>query len=103
MEQGIPRHGDPISNRLMSARLGDDFYRNQCLREDADHEFRSVTAIASRKKDLMTSEGLSRLCGIGIKTTERTLSATTHQCIRELGTLKLEGSGLIRLTCSTSD
>ena len=61
----------------------DDYF----LFEDIDKEFRSVSAMATRKKDLMTPEGLSTLWGIGLKTAKRTLAATSHQCIRELGTL----------------
>lgn len=55
--------------------------------KDIDKEFQSIDAIATRKKDMMTPESLSKLWGIGIKTAKRTLAATSHQCIRELSTL----------------
>ena len=78
---------DTFGNALALSNLIEGMDNDYLLFEDKDKEFRSVNAIATRKKDMMTPESLSKLWGIGLKTATRTLSATSHQCIRELGTL----------------
>lgn len=42
---------------------------------------------ATQRKDHISPEDLSRLWNIGLKTAERTLKATTHQCIKTTGIL----------------
>ena len=44
----------------------------------------NVNAFATRRKDSITPEQLVKLWNIGLSTAKRTLSATTHQCIRSL-------------------
>ena len=47
-----------------------------------------ISALATRKSDTITAEDLVRLWGIGLMTAKRTIKATTHQCIRTVGTLR---------------
>ena len=76
-----------ISQVLMGDNLDELFSADRLLFEDDDNEFRSIGAIATRRKDKVTPEDLSELLGIGLKTAKRTLAATTHQCIRTVGNL----------------
>ncbi len=43
--------------------------------------------LATRRKDQLSPESLARLWQCGLKTAERTLKATTHQCLRTTGVL----------------
>ena len=45
---------------------------------------RNINAFATRRKDTITPEQLVKLWNIGLSTAKRTLSSTTHQCIRSL-------------------
>jgi hypothetical protein len=58
-------------------------------RELHDHNdsYHSIFAINSKQRNTLSPEELSRLWGIGLKTARRTLTATTHRCVKTVGEL----------------
>ena len=77
-----------ISNSIMESNLPQRLLSTvQTIPVDFNPEFQ-ISAIASRKSDTISAEDLVRLWGIGLATAKRTVQATTHQCLRTVGTLR---------------
>ena len=53
----------------------------------ASDDYRSLSALRSTAGNTITPEDLARLWGIGLKTAQRTLLATTHRCVKTVGQL----------------
>lgn len=74
-----------IDDHLMSFNIGQVMSDRQ-FRYPYDCEY-SVNHLSSKKKYRVTPEELNRLWGVGLKTCERTLKATTHLAMRTTGAL----------------
>jgi hypothetical protein len=75
---------------LMCTHLGEILSAHKMLFEDSStptFEFRTVDAIKSSSKDVLSPEDLSKMWNIGLSTAARTLKASTHKCIRTTGLL----------------
>ena len=69
-----------LYNRLVSCICVDDSYISSTTRQ--------VSAIATRKRDKLTPEQLMKMWHIGFATAKRTLTSTTHQCLRSLDDIR---------------
>ena len=74
-----------ISNSLLNA----DLYERLVSKSTVEYDFhndkvRLVSAFATRRKDKLSPEDLVKLWRISLSTAQRTLNATTHQCLRSL-------------------
>ena len=89
-------------NALNISNLNDFIQDDYLIFEDSNKKFRSISAIATHKKELMTPESLSRLWGIGI-TLLRGLLLQRH--ISAYGSLELsqDDFGQIKLTCAINN
>ncbi len=79
----------PLDDYLLDRTLGSDLCATRSLYpcESEESGYATIGKMATRSKNSLSPENLSRLWKIGIKTAERTLKATTHQCIRTTGAL----------------
>ena len=55
--------------------------------KNGEPDFRSIEAVAAKRRNMLSPEDLSKLWRIGLKAARRTLKATTHKCIRTPGNL----------------
>lgn len=83
----------PSDERNNEHLIGLDWYNeraNSIKIKEIEHENKSsfISTYDTNKKDKLTLMKLSKLRSIGVNTAERTLHATTHDCIRTLGTLE---------------
>ena len=84
---------DPITNDLMSLKLSTMVSQSQMLFEEDDNvdtldaTFASINKISTKRDSSITPEDLCKLLHIGLGTAQRTLKATTYQCIRSTGLL----------------
>jgi hypothetical protein len=74
---------DAISNILLSYNLVNQLRTTISV----DIDDRTCSVMATRKRDTLSPEELARLWKIGIHTANRTLKATTHQCLRTAGNI----------------
>ena len=74
---------DYLSDRLIGSVLSS----KRVLIPDGDDAYSTVSKMATQRSDRLSPEKLSQLWRIGLKTAERTLKASTHQCIRTTGVL----------------
>ena len=79
---------DVCSEDFLSDRLiGRVLHNKRVLLPDGDDNHSTVSRMATNRKDRLSPEQLSQLWRIGLKTAERTIKASTHQCIRTTGVL----------------
>ena len=74
---------DYLTDRL----IGSVLLNKRLLLADGDDEYCTMSKMATNRSDRLSPEKLSQLWRIGLKTAERTLKASTHQCIRTTGVL----------------
>lgn len=78
----------PISDNLMQLDLTSRLISSIQLQQYDSYPETTINAIATSKKDSITAEELMQLWNIGLATAKRTIKATTHQCLRTVGTLQ---------------
>ena len=77
---------DPVTSDLMSMQISNIIFVQLIITHvDNSDDFRSISAINSKRQDIINLEKLSSWLYIGLKTAARTLKATTHQYIRTKG------------------
>ena len=72
---------------LSDCLIGSVLSTKRVLLPDSEDGHSTVSKMATNRSDRLSPEKLSQLWRIGIKTAERTLKASTHQCIRTTGVL----------------
>ena len=82
-------HEHPIDTRLLHRHLGHAIAATRTLFESSNSspDYSTISRMSTSTRALITPEDLAKLWRIGIKTAQRTLRATTHQCIRTTGIL----------------
>ena len=83
-EYDSPDDNDDIFD-LMGHRALSQLDSHRILKEATNNNF--IHATTSVKKDSLSPSNLSKLWRIGLKTAERTLKSTSHQCIKTAGDL----------------
>ena len=82
--------GETNADSLLCDHLEDLLSSHKVLVEDSSSsstDFRTIDAIKSVSKDILSPENLSQMWNIGLATASRTLKATTHKRIRTTGLL----------------
>lgn len=93
-------HLSPNINQIVHEQYS-DYDMNECslsyqlMNDDLHHRLISTVevnnqshALATSTKETITTEELMKLWNIGFATAKRTIKATTHQCLRTIGTLQ---------------
>ena len=84
----LPVLSEASSDEFLSDRLiGCVLSSKRVLIPDGDDDYSTISKMATNRSDRLSPEKLSQLWRIGIKTAERTIKASTHQCIRTTGVL----------------
>jgi hypothetical protein len=78
---------DDLSNNIMQFHIAELISEKQSLYPYLGFATANVASLSSRKQFRITPEQLNKLWGVGVKTCERTLKATTHTVVRTTGAL----------------